>query len=63
MAGFDLVSIHPIHKRQGVLRSLHHECGMSYDWFLTKVLATVLAPVIPGRVIAHMSLAVARKHD
>ena len=62
MAGFDLVSIHPIHKRQGVLRSLHHECGMSYDWFLTKVLATVLAPVIPGRVIAHMSLAIAKKH-
>ncbi len=63
MAGFELMSIHPIHKRQGVLRSLHHECGMSYDWFLTKVLATVLAPVIPGWVIAHMSLAVARKHD
>ena len=31
LAGFELVSIHPIHKRQGVLRSLHHECGMSYD--------------------------------
>ena len=62
LAGFELVSIHPIHKRQGVLRSLHHECGMSYDWFLTKALSAALAPVIPGRVIAHMSLAVARKH-
>jgi SAM-dependent methyltransferase len=63
MAGFDLVSIHPIHKRQGVLRSLHHEFGMRFDWFVTKGFATVIAPLIPGWAIAHMVLAVARKRE
>ncbi len=62
MAGFDVVSLHPIHKRQGVLRSLHHEFGLPYDWFMTKALSAMLAPIIPGWVIAHMVLAVARKH-
>lgn len=62
LAGFDVVSMHPIHKRQGVMRSLHHEFGFSYDWFITKALATLLAPLSPGWAIAHMVLAVARKH-
>ena len=50
-----------IHKRQGVLRALHHTLGMSYDWFITRALSAVIAPFIPGVVIAHMILAVARK--
>lgn len=62
MAGFDLLSLHPIHKRQGVLRSLHHEFGFHYDWFITKALSAMLSPVIPAWTIAHMVLAVARKH-
>jgi SAM-dependent methyltransferase len=61
MAGFELADIHPIHKRQGVLRSLHHELGLRYEWFLTKALSALVAPVIPGWAIAHMTLAVARK--
>lgn len=63
MAGFDLVSIHPIHKRQGVLRSLHHELGFPYDWLLTKGLSAVIAPFVPGSFIAHMVLAVAHKPE
>ena len=61
MAGFDLVDFHPIHKRQGVLRSLHHEFGLPYGWTLTKGLSVLLAPFIPGSLISHMVFAVARK--
>lgn len=59
--GFEVVKMHPIHKRQGVLRSLHHEFKLPYEWFLTKGLSVVLAPITPGSMIAHMVLAIARK--
>lgn len=61
LGGFDVETVKTIHKRQGVLRSLHHELGLPYDWLLTKGLATVLAPFIPGGLVSHMILAVARK--
>jgi SAM-dependent methyltransferase len=61
IGGFDVLGTRPIHKRQGVLRSLHHELGLPYEWLLTKGLSVVLAPFIPGGVIAHMMFAVARK--
>jgi ubiquinone/menaquinone biosynthesis C-methylase UbiE len=59
--GFELGSFHPIHKRQGVLRSLHHELRMPYHWFLTRGMAAALAPIVPGWWVAHMVLAVATK--
>ena len=59
--GFEVLEVKPLHKRQGVLRSLHHEFGMSYDWFLTKALSAVIAPVVPGGVFAHMLMATARR--
>jgi SAM-dependent methyltransferase len=61
IGGFEVLKTIPISKRQGVLRSLHHEFGLPYDWLLTKGLSVVLAPLIPGVVIAHMVLAIARK--
>lgn len=61
IGGFEVIEICPIHKRQGVLRALHHQLGMSYDWTLTKGLSVMLAPVVPGSVIGHMQFAVARK--
>jgi len=61
IGGFEVVKISPIHKRQGVLRSLHHEFGMPYSWFLTKALSVLIAPFVPGIFISHMVLAVARK--
>ena len=33
IGGPKLDFIKPIHKRQGILRSLHYEFGLSYDWF------------------------------
>ena len=61
LAAFEVISVQPIHKRQGVLRSLHHELGLPYEWLLTKVLSAVIAPLLPGPFIAHMVLAIARK--
>lgn len=61
LGGFELVSLHPLHKRQGVLRALHHEFGLPYRWLLTRGLSAVLSPLVPAWWIAHMVLAVARK--
>jgi SAM-dependent methyltransferase len=61
IGGFNVLEVRPIHKRQGVLRSLHHELGLPYDSLLTKVLSVIIAPLIPASFIAHMVLAVARK--
>lgn len=61
--GFEVLDIRPIHKRQGVIRSLHHEFGLPYDTLAIRVLAAGLAPFVPGGVIAHMLMAVARKPE
>ena len=61
MGSFEVLQVKPIHKRQGILRSLHHEFGLPYDWTLTKGLSVLLHPFVPGPLIAHMLLAVARK--
>lgn len=59
--GFEVIELRPIHKRQGILRSLHHEFGLPYDWLLTKGLSVLLQPLVPSRLVAHMLIAVARK--
>lgn len=61
IGGFDVLDAQPIHKRQGVLRCLHHDFGLPYEWSLTKGLSAAIAPLIPGSVISHMVLAVARR--
>lgn len=63
IGGFEVIETRPIHKRQGVLRSLHHEFGLPYEWALTKGLSAALAPLIPGSFISHMTLAIARKPE
>lgn len=59
--GFDILEARPIHKRQGVLRMLHHEFGLPYHWFFTRGLAAALALVLPGVVIGHMVMCIVRK--
>jgi SAM-dependent methyltransferase len=44
IGGFEVLDVQPINKRQGVLRSLHHEFGLPYEWLLTKGLSGLLAP-------------------
>lgn len=63
LGGFDVIKVKPIHKRQGVLRCLHHEFGLSYRWPLTNALSVVLQPFVPAGLIAHMVLAIARKPE
>jgi len=61
LGGFDVEVVETIHKRQGILRSLHHEFGLPYEWTLTKGLSVALLPFVPSALVAHMILAVARK--
>jgi hypothetical protein len=44
-----------------VLRWLSRTFGLRYDRFYAKAASAVLAPFVPGAVIAHMLMAVARK--
>ncbi len=59
--GFELLEVKPFHKRQGILRSLHHEFGLDYRWFLTMGRSVALQPFVPAGFLAHMPIAVARK--
>ena len=58
-----MLDIKAIGKRQGVLRSLQHEFGMPYQWFLSRAVSAALAPFVPSGLVAHMLLAVARKPE
>ena len=60
-AGFEVEALEPIHKRQGVLRCLHHEFFLPYEWLFTRGLSAMLAPFIPSAWVAHMLMGVARK--
>lgn len=59
--GFLIEEMKPLHKRQGVLRSLHHEFCLPYEWLITRGLSAIIAPFVPGWWIGHMQIAVARK--
>jgi SAM-dependent methyltransferase len=61
--GFEVIDIKAIGKRQGVLRSLQHEFGLPYQWFVSRALSAGLAPIVPSGLVAHMLLAVARKPE
>jgi SAM-dependent methyltransferase len=60
-SGFDVLDIKPIGKRQGVLRSLQHEFGLPHGWKASRAFSAAIAPFVPGGLVAHMLLAVARK--
>jgi SAM-dependent methyltransferase len=61
VGGFRVEYLQPISKREGLLRSLHFDFGMPFGWVATRALARMLHPAIPGGLIAHMLMAVARK--
>jgi len=63
LAGFKFLKAKAIHKRQGLLRCLHHEFGLPYNWIVTRALAYILSPLIPGWLISHMILVVAQKPE
>ena len=61
--GFDVIDIRLLHKRQGIVRVLNARLGLPWRWVLTRALGLALAPFVPGAVIAHMQMAVARKPE
>ena len=63
IAGFDILDVHLIHKKSGCLRFLHHSLGLPYRWVLTRILANFLSYLVPGFLLAHMVLIVARKRN
>jgi SAM-dependent methyltransferase len=59
--GFEVIAVKPIGKRQGMLRTLDRNFGMKWNWRASKLLAAGMAPFIPGGVVAHIILGIARK--
>ena len=59
--GFDVEKVHIISKRQGVLRTMHHNLGLPHSAVFTRGLAYALSPLLPATVFGHMILAVASK--
>ena len=59
--GFQVLDLRPIHKRSGVLRSLQVEFGLDHRWTVSRGLGFALAPLLPGGLVAHMLMAVARR--
>jgi len=61
LAGFNVLDIHAIHKRSGLLRCLENDFKLGYNSLLTRAIAYLLAPVIPGFLIAHMIMTTSQK--
>jgi SAM-dependent methyltransferase len=61
IAGFEVIHIKPIHKRQGVLRFLEGALSLPHAWRFSRALAAILAPVCPASIFAHMICVVAKK--
>ncbi len=61
IAGFEVIHIKSIHKRQGVLRFLEGTFGLPHYWKISRALAVILAPLCPASVFAHMLYVVAKK--
>lgn len=60
-AGFEVLAVRPIHKRQGARRLLRHELGLEGSSAATRAAAALLALLAPRGVLAHMVIAAARK--
>ncbi len=60
-AGFQVEQLTPLYKREGLLRLLMHDLRLPGHWLLTRGASRALSPLLPGVVIGHMVLAVARK--
>lgn len=61
LGGFEIERVLPIHRRQGIVRFLHHSFGVHYDNRVVKGLGLLIGAVMPRSLCAHMLIAVARK--
>ena len=60
-AGFEVLSLRPIHRRQGVVRFLHNYLGVDYASTFARILGLTIGTVLPRALCAHMLMGVARK--
>lgn len=59
--GLEVTQLRPIHRRQTVVRVLHHGLGMDYNHIVTRALGIVIGAVMPRFLCGHMLMAVAKK--
>lgn len=60
-AGFAVEDVKIIGKRQGVQRLLQHNLGLTPGTLPAKGAAVLLSPLLPGVLVGHMILAIARR--
>lgn len=63
LAGFELLAVKAIHKKQGVLRALNLNFGLPLKSRITKGLALLLSLFVPGSFVGHMVVAIGRKPE
>lgn len=59
--GFEVLATKPIHRRQSVVRMLHHGFGLNYDAKIVRLIGLVVGLALPRSLAGHMLMAVARK--
>mgnify|MGYP001164882458 CR=1 FL=1 len=59
--GFNVEKVKIVHKRQGVQRFLQQNFYMNPTSLPCRLLAFIIAPIVPGKLIGHMIIAVAVK--
>jgi len=62
-AGFEVLELRPIHRRQGIVRFLHRFFGINYDSKFARLTGLAVGMVMPRALCAHMLMGVARKPD
>lgn len=63
IGGFIVEKMRPIHRRQSIVRLLHHGFGLNYSGFVARGIGIALGMILPRRLCGHMLMAVARKPD
>jgi len=61
LGGFAVEDVKIIGKRQGLQRLLQHNLGLSPTGVWAKAAGVLLSPLVPGVLVGHMILAIARK--
>lgn len=59
--GFDVIKLRPIHRRQTIVRMLHHGFGVDYDGRFARFTGLLLGSILPRGLVGHMLMAVAKK--
>lgn len=61
LGGLDVIKLQPIHRRQTIVRMLHHGFGLDYNGRFARYTGLLLGSILPRGLCGHMLMAVARK--